>query len=122
MKNTDTEHLLYEVPAGCVLGAGNGNNNVADTAGRIDSSHIIVNGDAHIYDSVYGGGNYGVVGDKVSSTNGTNLVTIDVYDGTIDKDIYGGANSNNVYGTNVINIMGGDTKGTIYGGCNTKGT
>ena len=52
---------LYGVEAGCVLGAGNGNANATE-AGQVKSSHIIIDGNAKVLGSVYGGGNYGVVG------------------------------------------------------------
>lgn len=51
---------LYGTEAGCVLAAGNGNEDAPD-AGRIDRSTIIIDGKAQVYNSVYGGGNYGYV-------------------------------------------------------------
>lgn len=57
---TDT-NTLYGVEPGCVLGAGNGNAAYSNTAGMVTSTHIIVDGNAKIKNSVYGGGNYGIV-------------------------------------------------------------
>ena len=61
-------NTLYEVSAGCVLGAGNGNSN-ATSAGKVLTSHIIIDGNATIKNTVYGGGNYGVVGPKTAQTS-----------------------------------------------------
>ena len=110
---------LYGVQAGCVLGAGNGNYSVRTTAGQIDKSHIIIDGSAHILNSVYGGGNYGIVGTSGSTTGNT---TIDIIGGIIEQNVYGGANNNNIYGSTTINMKNGQVKGTLYGGSNTTGT
>ena len=64
---TEVGNDLYEVSAGCVLGAGNGNS-TATSAGKVLTSHIIVDGNATIKNRVYGGGNYGVVGPKTAQT------------------------------------------------------
>ncbi len=109
---------LYNVEAGCVLGAGNGKDGITDT-GRVDNTHIIINGDAHILNSIYGGGNIGTVGSS-STTNAT--AVIDILGGTIDKNVYGGSNSNSIYGSTTVNIKGGQVKGAVYGGANSKGT
>lgn len=60
---------LYYVESGSVLGAGNGNDDddVQDTAGKVNSTHVIIDGNAKISGSVYGGGNYGTVGNDDSS-------------------------------------------------------
>lgn len=60
----DINSELYYVNAGCVLGAGNGNNNKKDTGGKVNASHVIIDGNAYIANSVYGGGNYGIVGNE----------------------------------------------------------
>ncbi len=52
---------LYDVPAGSVHGAGNGNNGARQTAGLAGSTHVIIDGNAQIKGSVYAGGNYGQV-------------------------------------------------------------
>ena len=109
---------LYGVEAGCVLGAGNGNSRVANS-GQVNNSQIIIDQNAHILNSVYGGGNYGIVGPP-NSTNAT--AKIDMLGGTVDKNIYGGANQNQIYGQTLINVKNGQVKGAIYGGSNTKGT
>ena len=61
---TELGSVMYDVEAGCVLGAGNGNNTLPETAGKVDNSHVIIDGDAVITNSVYGGGNFGVVGNN----------------------------------------------------------
>ena len=114
----DITSTLFGINAGCVLGAGNGNSTYADSgAGKVDSTHIIVNDNAVISNSVYGGGNYGCVG---SGTSGISL--IDILGGTIDKNVYGGSNNNSIYGSTLINIKNGQVKGAVYGGSNTSGT
>ena len=113
-----TTSTLYGVEAGCVLGAGNGNSTYANSgAGKVDSTHIIINDQAEISNSIYGGGNYGCVGSGTSAT-----AVIDVLGGTIDKNIYGGSNQNSIYGSTTINMKGGQIKGAVYGGSNTTGT
>ena len=109
---------LYGVEAGCVLGAGNGNSRVANS-GSVNTTHIIINDEAHILNSVYGGGNYGIVG---TSGRTTGTTKIEILGGTIDGNVYGGANQNNIYGSTAIDMKNGQVKGAIYGGSNTSGT
>ena len=117
-KSTTITSTLYGVSGGCVLGAGNGNADVADS-GQVENSHIIVNDSAHILNSVYGGGNYGIVG----ASGGTSAKTkIEILGGTIDGNVYGGANQNNIYGSTAIDVKGGQVKGAVYGGSNSSGT
>ena len=118
--DSTVEKTLYGTPGGSVLGAGNGTDNEEynGTSGQVNSSKVIINGSAHILNSVYGGGNYGVVGSN--STDGS--TQIEILGGTIDQNVYGGANKNNIYGTTTINVKGGQVKGAVYGGSNEKGT
>ena len=117
-KSTTITGSLYGVSGGCVLGAGNGNADVADS-GQVENSHIIVNDSAHILNSVYGGGNFGIVG----ASGGTSAKTkIEILGGTIDGNVYGGANQNNIYGSTTIDVKGGQVKGAVYGGSNSSGT
>lgn len=51
---------LYGVAPGTVCGAGNGRNGYS-ASGKVYTSHVIIDGDATINNSVYGGGNYGYV-------------------------------------------------------------
>ncbi len=113
--------LLYRAERGCVFGAGGGNANVATTAGKVNSSHIIINENAHIYNSVFAAGNYGIVGASRSSVYATNLATIDILNGTIEGNVYGGGNHSNTNGSNQINMEKGTVKGAIYGGSNQEG-
>ena len=119
--DTTINETLFEVQAGCVLGAGNGTSNTTynATSGQVKKSYVIVNDSAHILNSVFGGGNYGIVGNSEATTATTN---IEILGGTIDKNVYGGANQNNIYGSTTINVKGGHVKGAIYGGSNTSGT
>ena len=57
---------LYGSKAGCVMGAGNGNGS-QQQAGRVNSSRIIIDGNALIKNSVYGGGNYGPIYGRMPS-------------------------------------------------------
>lgn len=109
---------LYEVTPGCVLGAGNGKSDVP-ASGQVDNTHIIINDSAHILSNVYGGGNYGLVGTSGSTAA---IAQIDILGGTIDGNVYGGANQNNINGSTTVNVKGGLVKGAVYGGSNTKGT
>lgn len=54
-----SESTLYGVLAGSVLGAGNGNTNYK---GSVDSTHVVIDGNATVNGNVFGGGNFGVVG------------------------------------------------------------
>ena len=67
---------LYGTEAGCVLGAGNGNDDedLVGIAGRVLTSHIIIDGNARINNSVYGGGNYGVVNPTPTTTNNQQVI------------------------------------------------
>ena len=100
---------LYEVTPGCVLGAGNGKSDVP-ASGQVDNTHIIINDNAHILSNVYGGGNYGLVGSS-GSTAATALV--EILGGTIDGNVFGGANQNNINGSTIINVKGGQILGQI---------
>ena len=61
---TELGSVIYDVEAGCVLGAGNGNDVLPETAGKVNNSHVIIDGEAIITNSVYGGGNFGIVGNN----------------------------------------------------------
>lgn len=79
--NTSTAvPTLYYVEAGCVLGAGNGNDdpNYADRAGSVYSSHIIVDGKAQIANNVYGGGNYGRINFEQNATTTPDVDQVEV--------------------------------------------
>ena len=116
--SNDNNGKLYLVESGCVLGAGNGNN-PNYTLGQVDNSHIIIADNAHILNSVYGGGNYGVVGARNSTLA---KAQIDIIGGTVDRSVYGGSNNSNIFGSTTINVKGGQVKGAVYGGSNTTGT
>lgn len=49
-------------------------------------------------------------------------VTIDIFGGTVEKNVYGGSNQNNIQGNVKINMNNGEVQGTIYGGSNIRGT
>lgn len=115
---------LYGAESGNVFGIGNGRTGYS-TIGSADQSYIIIDKNAHILNSVYGGGNFGATG--ISSSKPTTQSTINVLGGTISGDIYGGGNRNgsgNAYKNSTINIttLGGVVSGGIYGGSNVSGT
>ena len=87
---------LYGVSYGSVLGAGNGNSDVPNS-GQVIKTNVFVSGDAKIYGSVYGGGNYGNVTDDVS---------MQIDGGTIYGSVYGGANKNGVGEVDITSGVG----------------
>lgn len=104
MNGTDGGNSLYGLQYGCILGAGNGNEKV-NTAGVVNSSHIIIDGNAKIENNVYGGGNFAGVSGNTK---------IDMYGGTIGGNIHGGSNnSGNIMGDASINITGGSINGNV---------
>ena len=74
---------------GSVFGAGNGKTGVSD-AGKVYSSHVIVNDNAVINGNVYGGGNYGFV---VFDTYRSKDSTVEILGGTIKNNVYGSGNN-----------------------------
>lgn len=73
----DANAELYGAKNGNVFGAGNGNASMTQ-AGKVNTSHVIVNDNAQIRNSVYGGGNYGIV--TPSGGGGTGPGPIDKQD------------------------------------------
>ena len=69
---TSADEVLYGVNAGCVCGGANGNSSYA---GQTDASYIIVAGEAIVHNNVYGGGNYGVIGESATDS-GQELITL----------------------------------------------
>lgn len=113
---------------GSVFGAGNGKTGVSD-AGKVYSSHVIVNDNAVINGNVYGGGNYGFVGfDTYRSKDST----VEILGGTIKNNVYGSGNnigngkaSASTTGTQsdaYIIQKAGVVNGSIYGGSRANGT
>jgi len=120
-QNTDT---LFNSEVGGVFGAGNGVS-TATSAGRVYSSHIIIDGNAIINGNVYGGGNYGTVG--FTNTVDNKDATIEILGGTLNHNVYGGGNNrgsgtNTVVSDTYINYYNGTIHGSVYGGSRTDGT
>ncbi len=88
----DGNKTLYGITEkGSVFGAGLGKS--GDSAlGRVNNSHVIIDGNTTIWGSVYGGGNYGSVG---TGSNSSSNITLDVLDGVIKQSVYGASNSSN---------------------------
>lgn len=114
----DGGETLYGAEYGCVFGAGNGKSNRDDAlnSGNVTTSHVIINDEAIIKNSIYGGGNYG----KISNAESDD-VRIDILGGTIGNNVYAGSNNNDVDGNTIINMSNGEVTGTIYGGSNHNG-
>ena len=105
---------LQGTTKGNVFGAGYGNKN-NDKLGSVYNSHVIINGGT-ITGSVYGGGNYGVSGNKNVSTS-VRTTIVDIYKGDIKNSVYGGSNEmGEAYTKTTINLYGGNISGSVYGG------
>lgn len=104
INGSDGGDSLYGLQYGCILGAGNGNSSV-DTAGVVNSSHIIIDGNAKIENNVYGGGNFAGVSGNTQ---------IDMYGGTVGGTVHGGSNNfGRIIGDVNINITGGTINGNV---------
>lgn len=119
----------FNLNAGNVFGAGNGTTNTTynATSGSVRWSHVIIDGNAVINNSVYGGGNHGIVGSSgagnptTEKADATNVVEIEILGGTIKGSVYAGANQNAINGSAKVTVKGGHIQGALYGGSNTKG-
>ena len=98
--------ILYGVLAGSVLGAGNGNTNYK---GSVDSTHIVIDGNATVNGNVFGGGNYGVVGNSYNSPTDFSLATIQYHD--INGPVSFSAGNTYLFGRNG-NYAGRPTRAT----------
>lgn len=135
---------IFGVESGNVFGIGNGNSN-SSKIGSANNSLVIIDGNATIKSSVYGGGNYGATGlvpSTDSDANKESITNIKILGGIIHGSVYGGGNNNGsggtttyesggwygeTYTTNVtsdiyIEMTGGTVKNSIYGGSRVKGT
>lgn len=65
------QNTLYDVEAGCVLGAGNGRSG-RTYSGAVNSSKVIIGGNAQVLNDVYAGGNYGLIYGTSNSGGGVN--------------------------------------------------
>lgn len=115
---------VYGEEIGSVFGVGNGNDDY-DMIGTAKNSTVIIDRNAHIRTSVYGGGNYGAVG--IESSASTTNTTIKILGGTIDGSVYGGGNRNgsgssSKKSTINVEMSGGTVNGSVYGGSNIRGT
>ena len=120
-KKTSNDVKYNEHP-GSVFGAGNGNTS-DNTIGTVYSSAVVIDGNAHVNGSVFGGGNYGGVGTTLDDDTES---SIKILGGTIDEAVYAGGNNNgggkNATYTCDMNIeMTGGTVGNIYGGSRLNG-
>ena len=114
---------VYGEEVGSVFGIGNGNNSYT-MIGTAKNSTVIIDGNAHIMNSVYGGGNYGAVG--IESSASTTTTNIKILGGTIDGSVYGGGNRNGSgsdtkKATINVEMSAGTVNGSVYGGANIRG-
>ena len=87
-----TKETYFNAAPGCVFGAGDGNaEDKGGKMGSVNSARIIFEGNAHVYGSVYGGGNYGSTGKM--NISGTETV-MNFNGGTIDGNVYGSSKKN----------------------------
>lgn len=106
---------LYKVEeVGSVFGSGLGvvsGNSISTwiSTGYVNNSHVIIDGNATIYGSVYGGGNYGSVGTG-SSTASKTYTTVDILGGKIEGSVFGAANNNGVGNKDVGSSSSGGKK------------
>lgn len=122
---TDT---LYGANAGSVFGIGNGRDYFSQSSsyksiGATKGANIVIDGNATINGSVYGGGNFGGIATAYNVSTDTN---IKIVGGTIKDSVYGGANKNDSgqssYTANIyIDMEGGVVENSIYGGANQVG-
>ena len=142
----NNEDELFGVSSGNVFGIGNGNSS-STQVGSADNSNIVIDGNAVIKQSVYGGGNYGATGlVPYQNQNGSKDSTtkIRVLGGTVQGSVYGGGNNNGSGGTATyrsggswgggttytttvtstinIEVLGGTINNSVYGGSRVKGT
>lgn len=103
---------------GNIFGAGSGNANATATAtvGEVDQSTIVIADQSMVERNVYGGGNYGYV----AGTGNTNKSDIYILGGDVRGSVFGGANMQK---GNIVNITMKDglVENGIYGGSNTRG-
>ena len=118
-RNDQGVATLYGTEAGCVLGAGNGNDNpqLMGIAGRVLSSHIIIDGNATINNSVYGGGNYGVVNSSANNDddndNGEPVCTFEDHTNNIvSGEVYIIANGTTPNSSRIFNVNNGALTGS----------
>ena len=103
---------VNSVEGGNVFGAGRGAPEDSYPVGTVKNSNVVIADKCRIEKNVYGGGNYGYT---------LNDAKLYIVGGTVDGNIFGGANMTK--GKNsTFYVKGGDVKGGVFGGCFTKGT
>lgn len=120
---TNDNRSLFGVEYGNVFGNGNGKTGYLRISSN-DNSHVIIDGNCTIKNSVYGGGNYSATG--IYNNNSSAETKITVLGGNINGDVYGGGNQNkpedySISNNVTINMSGGHVNGNIYGGSNVSG-
>ncbi len=107
--NTASADGLYGVAPGTVCGAGNGVQNIT-ISGKVYTSHVIIDGDATINNSVYGGGNYGYVekgNQSPTETGGETLILEEHSKSLVNGESYFIANGDSSTASAIYNNNGG---------------
>ncbi len=89
-------HVKDAVLEASAYAGGNGT-----TATVFGNANIVVEGNANIAESVFGGGNQAKTGTEENNNSNS---TVNIVGGTIGKNVYGGANTSVVYGKTLTNI------------------
>jgi hypothetical protein len=122
--NVNNNTLLYGAESGSLFGNGDGKDGYS-AIGSNDNSYIIIDGNAKVLRNIYGGGNYGATGVESSATNV--ISDINILNGTINGNVYGGGNNNGAGSSSKdvninINMTGGTINGSVFGGSRILGT
>ena len=104
-----TSNSLYGATAGSVFGAGLGNNS-KNTSGQVIYSHVIVDGEAIIHNNVYGGGNYGTVGESENIV----AVSYSVENTNLNGNSYVISNTNNLSSGNSLSANSTSVTNSTY--------
>lgn len=97
---------------GNIFGAGSGYSKT-ENVGQVDNSTIVVSDACKITRNVYGGGNFGFIGDQGSK--------LYILGGTVQGKVFGGANQRSGKQVGIL-MRGGLVLGGVYGGSNEYGT
>ena len=105
--------ILYEVTSGSVMGAGNGAEKYSANSGRVFGTHVIIDGNAKINNSVFGGGNYGVVGQDVTVQTKPRVAFTNRYLTILANERYLITSGKTDNSASLVNTYNGLEKGTI---------
>ena len=87
-----------------------------------NETHVKVCGNVHVKGNVYAGGNLAPVGFIEETDQGhryrdfVGFASVNMLNGTVDGDVFGGGNMASIYGSNAVSVSGGTIGGALYGG------